>query len=348
MEWGTVSFIGGIIVILAVSLAAVTGCITPINAGPSAIPATPPPSTTTATTTTTVPFQHGHIPFMSSRIMGMFNGLPNGVPLYLPQYLPEGFFFEDGSLTDEYRVPPLYEGVCHVSYRRGQEENVFLEQASRNSTACKDAMEYFIPGSEGVTNQRGYAELRWGSDGRCFVLASSLSREEMEKIARSVKPVIYAKGDVPLYEYQPPAHPLIRNFSMYQNVTTNKITITFESLACDAKACIAAVRLGVPPPQAASGSPMVTLAPANPKPHVEWRVDGGRPLRLMNIGFSYRPEGDTTAVFWNIEPLPEDSRELTLNISRVNGIYGPWLFTVPLTPEKDTSSVIPTPQETAS
>jgi hypothetical protein len=43
-------------------------------------------------------------------------------------------------------------------------------------------------------------------------------------------------------------------------------------------------------------------------------------------GISY----NETSVFWKIEPLPEDSRELSVNFSRMRGITGPWVITVPL------------------
>jgi len=41
---------------------------------------------------------------------------------------------------------------------------------------------------------------------------------------------------------------------------------------------------------------------------------------------------NTTFVSWKIEPLPEDSRELSVNISRVRGISGPWVIVIPLEP----------------
>jgi len=39
---------------------------------------------------------------------------------------------------------------------------------------------------------------------------------------------------------------------------------------------------------------------------------------------------NATSIHWDIEPLPETSRELTVTFSRVNGITGPWLINIPL------------------
>ena len=39
---------------------------------------------------------------------------------------------------------------------------------------------------------------------------------------------------------------------------------------------------------------------------------------------------NSTHVTWKIEPLPEGSRELSLNISRMSGVFGPWEITIPL------------------
>jgi hypothetical protein len=157
-----------------------------------------------------------------------------------------------------------------------------------------------------------------------------LSKEDMEKIAASVHPVPYREGVLPPYEYQPPPHPLVRNFTFNRSVSAQGVTITFETLRCAPDSCIAEIRLGVASPPAFVAPTGVTPPPVYPDPHAEWRVDGGRPLLKMHSGGGYRPEGETTLTFWNIEPLPADSRELEVNFSRVNGVFGPWVIIVPL------------------
>ena len=39
---------------------------------------------------------------------------------------------------------------------------------------------------------------------------------------------------------------------------------------------------------------------------------------------------NATSIYWDIEPLPETSRELSVTFSRVNGITGPWQVSIPL------------------
>jgi len=272
------------------------------------------------------------MPLYSFSLLDIQKNLASDITLALPTYLPEGFFFFTGSKVWTSSDSPRDDSEYSFTYQRGQDDWVTLSEQSRNSTSCPDGPEYRMAEPGKTRTQRpGSSELSWGRDGWCFTLSGMLSREEMEKIATSVEPVPYREGVIPPYEYQPPAHPLIRNISLNRSSTQMDVTITVESLSCTAEACNAEIRLDVPSPPSISVPPGVSAPPVYPDPHAEWRVDGGRPLLTMpGGGISYRPEGETTFVFWKIEPLPEGSRELSVNFSRVKGISGPWQISIPL------------------
>jgi hypothetical protein len=320
-------------VIAFLLLVAVAGCLEQGTIPPAALPSP-------ASTPVPVPPVHPPKPFNSFSLYEFQKILAPNITLALPTYLPDGFFFNTGSAPWASLDSPMNEGVYSVTYTRGQDERMTLSGQSRNATTCPDGPEYRpTEGNKTRTQRAGSNELTWGRNGWCFTLSGILSRTEMEKIAASVVPVPYREGVLPPYEYQPPEHPLIRNYTFDRTATAQGITITFETLRCMPDACTAEIRLGVASPPAFFAPPGVTAPPVSPEPHAEWRVDGGRPLLKMPGSGGYRPEGETTLIFWKIEPLPEDSRELEVNFSRVTGIAGPWLITVPL----DDSTVITHP-----
>jgi len=310
----------GALVILVCVLSAGAGCAgpgTPMNASPSASPSIPPP--------------HPPMPLYVFSLSDMQKNLASGVTLSLPTSLPDGFFFTNGMVGRTSWDDPADTGTFWFTYTRGQDDTVTLTEQSRNSTACADGPEY-RPMEIGKTRTQkpGSSELTWARSGWCFTLSSTLSRKEMEAIAASVQPVPYREGVIPPFEYQPPAHPLTGNFTVNRSAADQGITITIETLRCVPEGCTAEVRLGISSPPAFSAPPEITVAPEPPEPHAEWRVDGGRPLLMMSGSGGYRPEGATTLTFWNIEPLPAGSRELTVRFSQVRGISGQWLIPVPL------------------
>lgn len=281
----------------------------------------------------TVPPPHPPAPLYSFSLIGIQKNLAPDITLALPTYLPDGFFFTTGMQAQPTWEGPASDRIFSFTYSRGQDEFVTLTEQSRNWTTCPDASEYRLADVGKTRTQReGSSELTWGSDGWCFALSSSLPREEMEKIAASVVLVPYRDGVLPPYEYQPLAHPLIGSFTFNRSATAQGITITFETLHCAPEACTAEIRLGVASPPAFSAPPGVTPPPVSPEPHAEWRVDGGRPLLKIPGSGGYRPEGGTTLIFWDLEPLPEDSRNLSVNFSRIKGVSGPWLIVVSLEP----------------
>jgi hypothetical protein len=221
-----------------------------------------------------------------------------------------------------------------------------MEQ-SRNSISCPDYAEYYAAEEGTLLAIHGATgELWWGRDGWCYNLSGSLPQKELEKIAESVKPVPYREGIMPPYEYQPPAHPLDRTIIVNRSTTVRGLTITVKSLECTPDACTALISLGSGPlpsvSPASTGIVQPTLPPANPDLHAEWRVDGGRPLMTMPGGGYMFNE---TSVRWKIEPLPEDSRELEVNISRARGISGPWQISVPLQDDPGTGQLVVSLQE---
>jgi hypothetical protein len=271
------------------------------------------------------------MPISFFSLLDMQKNLAPDIPLALPVYLPEGFFFRSGNMAQTTRADGADGGKFSFTYNRGQDEWITLTEQSRNSTVCPDGPEYrLMDAGKSMTRGSGSSELTWARYGWCLTLSGILPREELEKIAASVQPVPYQEGILPPFEYQPPAHPLTGNFTINRSATMHGITITVESLQCDPDACTAQVRLGVASPPAFTAPPEITVPPVSPEPHAEWRVDGGRPLLMMPGNGGYRPEGETTLTFWKIEPLPEGSRELTANFSRVKGISGSWMITIPL------------------
>jgi hypothetical protein len=225
----------------------------------------------------------------------MQRNLPDTMTLALPTYLPDGFFFYSGSSAlrtgDKSPESP---GYCIFTYQRGQAEWVTIREQPRGPVTCPDKP-VFEPAAAGslLANKGATGELNWGNDAWCLSLSGTLPKNELEKIAASVEPVPYREGVMPPYEYQPPAHPLVGTFAVNRSATANGETITIRSLACGPDS----------------------------------RGDGGRPLRTMpGGGFMF----NATHVTWKIEPLPEDSHELVLNVSRMRGVSGPWVITVPL------------------
>jgi hypothetical protein len=303
---------------------AVAGCLGPVTSEPVASPVS------TLTPAPVPPF-HPPTPLYSFSLLDIQKNLAPDISLALPTYLPDGFFFSTGMQARASWEGPMTDGIFSFTYKRGQDEWVTLHEQSRNSTPCPDGPDYRMAEvGKMQTLRAGSSELSWGRYGWCYTLSGMLSRDEMEKIAASVKPVPYREGVIPPYEYQPPIHPLIRNISVNRSATEKNVTITVESLHCTRSACDAVIRLGVPSPPAFSAPPGVAPPPVSPEPHAEWRVDGGRPLLEMPGKGGYRPEGETTLIFWKLEPLPAESRGLEVNFSRVKGITGPWLIFIPL------------------
>jgi hypothetical protein len=290
------------------------------------------------------------MPLYSFSLLDIQKNLASDITLAIPTNLPEGFFFSTGSKVQASGEDPSFEGYYSFTYHRGQDEWIDLQEQSRNSSTCPDEPEYQAAAvGKTLTQQEGTGELRWGGDGWCYILSGTLPRSELEKIAAFVKPVPYRDGVLPPYEYQPPAHPLIRNFSVNRSAIAKDVTITVESLDCTAEACNAVIRLGVASPPSFSVPPGVTAPPVYPDPHAEWRVDGGRLLFTMpGIPIGYRPEGETTLIFWGIEPLPEDSRELVVNFTRVKGITGPWQISIPLQNSAGNGHPVTSSQESPS
>lgn len=313
--------------LIVIALLLVAGCL-----GPAA-PAATEPATVPLAGTSAVPPPHPPTPLYVFSLSAIQKNWAAGTILSLPTYLPEGYFFTRGSLASSSWSNTGQSSTYGFLYNRGQEEWVYLTEKSRDTVSCSEAPVFHAnTGNNGAQQQKSsIGELSWGGGGWCFNLSGSLSREELEKVAASVKPVPYREGVIPPYEYQPPAHPLISNMTVNRSSTTGNITITVESLVCSGEACTATVRLGISSPPSFSVPPGVAAPPEYPDPHAEWRVDGGRPLlNPSGHALGYRPEGDTTVVFWTIEPIPEDSRTLAVNFSRVKGISGPWEISIPL------------------
>lgn len=316
-----------VIAITVMAFVLVAGCLGPAvptpeaSQTPSPVPMSPIP--------TTVSPPHHYLPSYYNSLYMMQRNLPGNMILALPTYLPDGFFFYSGtSALRSGEKSPESEGYCIFTYQHGQEDWVTIREQPRGPATCPDKplFEAAAVGSL-LANKGATGEVNWGSSGWCLSLTGTLPQQELEKIAASVQLVPYREGVVPPYEYQPPAHPLVRAFAVNRSATANGETITIWSLECGPDACVVKIRLGADQTLPASPAPVVTTAPPGPDLHAEWRVDGGRPLLTMpGGGFMF----NTTHVTWKIEPLPEGSRELSLNISRMRGVSGPWEITVPL------------------
>jgi hypothetical protein len=327
------------IIVMVIALVVAAGCL-----GPATPAAGEPAVTVPSAETPAVPPSHPPTPLFALSLTDMQKNWASGTILSLPTFLPEGYFFTQGSIIYSSWNNTGQKGTYGFLYRRGQEEWVYLTEKSRDTASCPEAPVFHADnGSNGAQQQKSSTgELSWGKDGWCFNLSGSLSREELENIIASVKPVPYREGVIPPYEYQPPAQPLICNVTMNRSSTTGDITIAVESLVCSAESCTVKVRLGISSPPSFSVPPGMTAPPEYPDPHAEWRVDGGRPLiNPSGQALGYRPEGDTTVIFWTIEPIPEDSRTLSVNFSRIKGITGPWVITVPLATGTGTSQTDP-------
>ena len=318
-------------IVIVIILAAITGCLGPGTAAPAA---SPDPVSTPLTSVTGHPPHY--LPLYTSSLVVMQKNLEMqkgqlpGMTLSIPTYLPEGFFFYSGTLAQGYLIAPQSnDGYCSFTYQRGEDEWVTLMERSRDVRTCPDKSEF--QGAEAgslLANKGATGELSWGGDGWCYNLSGSVPREELEKIAASVKPLPYREGVIPPYEYQPPAHPLVRTFSVNRSSTTNGVTVTVESLTCTAELCAAKIRVGTGSSPSLSPVPLVTtMPPFGFSPNAEWRVDDGRPLRTMPGGGK---RFNATSIHWDIEPLPETSRELSVTFSWVNGIDGPWQISIPL------------------
>ncbi len=309
-----------LLVVIALLLAA--GCLGPATPAPDASPTSSPVPATPSPVPTMEPMRPHYLPPYYDSLYVMQRNLPGTMTLALPTYLPDGFFYYSGSSAlrtgDKSPESP---GYCIFTYQRGQEEWVTIREQPRGPATCPDkpVFEAAAAGSR-LANKGATGELNWGNDAWCLNLSGTLPRDELEKIAASVEPVPYREGVMPPYEYQSPAHSLVRTFDVNRSATANCLTITIRSLACGPEACTVKILLGEDLESPVTPAPVVTLPPANPDLQAEWRVDGGRPLPTMpGGGFMF----NTTHVTWKIEPLPEDSHELALNVSRMRGITGP-------------------------
>jgi hypothetical protein len=319
------------IVFIILAFIAAAGCLEP-----EALPPASPPEP--ASTPVSVPAGHPphYLPLYTSSLVVMQKNLEMqkdqlpGMTLSIPTYLPEGFFFFFGTLAQGNLIAPQSdEGYCSFTYQRGEDEWVTLTERSRDVVNCPDKSEFQVAEAGSLLANKGATgELSWGGDGWCYSLSGSVPREDLEKIAASVKPIPYREGVIPPYEYQPPAHPLVRTFSVNRSSTTNGVTVTVESLTCTAEMCAAKIRVGTGSSPSLSPLPVVTtMPPFGSSPNAEWRVDGGQPLRTMPGGGK---RFNATSISWDIEPLPETSREVSVTFSRVNGITGPWQVSIPL------------------
>ena len=319
-----VTWLQGVAIVVILLFIAMAGCLEQ---------GTPPPAVAPAHTSTMVPVPPTHppMPYIFHSLLSIQKDLAPDITLALPAYLPDGFIFNYGT---EARAPngwPEQDGIYSFTYNRGQDEWLTLKEKSRNSTSCDDGPEYrAVVAGTSLAAIGGGGELWWGSDGLCYNLSGTLSRDELEKVAASVQRMPYREGVIPPFEYRAPENPLIRNITVNRSSTEKNVTITVEYLDCTVKKCRAVICLGIPsPPMDIVPPPGGRSPPVSPDPHAEWRVDGGRPLlKMSSIG--YRPEGESTLVFWDLEPLPEDSRELVVKFTRVKGISGPLLISIPL------------------
>jgi len=314
-----------VIIVITGILAA--GCLgTPVPAPETSqtpFPVPPPP------TPTSVSPPHHYLPSYYDSLYMMQRNLPGNMTLALPTYLPDGFFFYSG--TSALRTgdkSPENPGYSTSTYQRGQKEWVTIKEQPRGPVTCPDEPVYEAAAAGSLLADKGATgELRWGSSGWCISLTGTLPRNELEKIAAAVQPVPYREGVMPPYEYQPPMHPIVRTFAVNKSASASGQVITIRSLGCGPEACVVEMLLGEDRKSPVTLEPVVTLAPPNPDLQAEWRVDGGRPLLTMpGGGFAF----NATHVTWKIEPLPEGSRELSLKVSRMRGVTGPWEITVPL------------------
>ena len=96
-------------------------------------------------------------------------------------------------------------------------------ERSRDVRTCPDKSEFQVAEAGSLLANKGATgELSWGGDGWCYSLSGSVPREDLEKIAASVKPMPYREGVIPPYEYQPPAHPLVRTFSVNRRLDNKR------------------------------------------------------------------------------------------------------------------------------
>jgi hypothetical protein len=294
-------------------------------------PSPPAASLAPASTLVTLAPTHPPMPYIFDSLLSIQKDLAPEITLALPAYLPDGFIFNHGTEARTSYEWPEHEGAYSFTYNRGQDEWLTLKEQPRNSTSCDNGPEYrsAVAGAA-LAAIGGAGELWWGSDGLCYNLSGTLPRDELEKVAASVQRMPYREGVIPPFEYQPPEHPLLRTITVNRSSTEKNVTITVEYLDCTVKKCRAVIRLGIPSPSMGIVPPPGGISPpVFPDPHAEWRVDDGRPLlKMSSIG--YRPEGESTLIFWDLEPLPDNSRELVVNFSRVKGINGPWLISIPL------------------
>lgn len=314
-------------VIITITCILAAGCLgTPVSAPETLQTPSPVP------TSTTLPMgshPHHYLPSYYDSLYMMQRNLPGNMTLALPTYLPDGFFFYSG--TSALRTgdkSPENPGYCALTYQRGQDEWVTIQEQPRGPVTCPDKP-VFEAAAEGslLANKGATGELKWGNSGWCISLTGTLPQNELEMIAAAVQPVPYREGVMPPYEYQPPLHPIVRTFSVNKSATANGQIITIRSVGCGPEACVVEILLGKDPTSPVTPAPVVTLPPPNPDLQAEWRVDGGRPLLTMpGGGFMF----NTTHVTWKIEPLPEGSRELSLEVSRMRGVTGPWEIMVPL------------------
>jgi hypothetical protein len=324
MRLGCIPPLLGAAIVIVIALAAAAGC-TGTETGVPVVSPTP------VITPVPVSPPHHQIPLDYSSLYYMQKNLAPVVTLSLPTNLPEGFFFDTGTQVEASGEDLLDEGYYSFLYHRGQDEWIYLQEQSRNSSACPDKPEYQTAEiGKTLTQREGTGELRWGRDRWCYILSGALTQKELEKIAASVEPVPYREDVLPPYEYQPPAHPLVRKFSVNRSSIAKGVTITVESFDCTPDTCIAKIRVDAAFLPLMPPSPVVTtMPPVGAGPRAEWRVDGGRPLMTM-------PGFNATSIFWKIEPLPEDSRELSVNFSSVNGISGRWQILIPLNSSQGT------------
>lgn len=328
MHMGRDYCLQGAVFIIIIVLASAAGCTsrdtgTPVevSVSPTGLPPHPPHY---------LPLYTSSLVAMQKNLAWIQDQIP-GLVLGVPVYMPDGFFFSEGTLAEGEGIwiSPGGEGYCLLTYQRGQDEWVSLMERSRNQTECPDHPGYqaAVPGSL-LAAKGATGELWWGGDGWCYNLSGTPPRGELETIAASVKPLPYSGGAVPPYEFRPPARPLVGTFAVNRSAAANGVAVTVESLHCTPEMCTAQIQVGPGPQPGTAPSPAVTTAPpAGSGPHAEWRVDGGRSLLTMpGGGVTF----NATSVFWNIEPLPEGSRELAVNFTRVRGISGTWQIVIPL------------------
>ena len=252
------------------------------------------------------------------------------IVLALPFYLPGGYVFSSsGADVGQDRHQMIW-------YQRG-EITLRFDQGPVGTMVYGDfpdtEKQVVVNGVKGTFFSSGHEnQLQWSAFNLSFALTGTPGEEEMVRIAESVAPAPYDPDTIPPYEYVPPTDPMVKTVAVHQTEKNRNVTVTFESIECTGERVEMVLCVELPHDPLATPTiphpPGVTPPPRSPEPHGEFRVDDGRPLRAL--GFSYRPVGDSTLIFWRLEPIPSHAKVLHVNVSRFRENEGPWEFVIDL------------------